>query len=231
MEIYQKSYKNEEDSKGLFYICDPQVIKKREMVIRLWKENLCEEGYQVITPTLVPKGVLQKSGHLSEFGDQIFSIQGRNLCLRPETATSIFANLKELRFLLKGTPLKIYNIGRAFRNEKSTRTSNIRKHEFEQLEIEILSSKELSFYELYEQKIKNFFSLLGIPINVKELNYNQRPHYSSRTLDIETMDNIELGCINYREKNDLYTFSEKEKENLRVYEISLGLDRILQQLK
>ena len=107
--MYKKAYQNLEGSRGLYYLIDPTLINLRATIIDHWKTILCSDTYQFIGPTLVPKQVLEKSGHLKEFGDEIFSVDG-SLCLRPETAQSLFINLKSIRRELKVEPIEMKNL-------------------------------------------------------------------------------------------------------------------------
>ena len=174
---------------------------------------------------------MELSNHLENFKDQIFSTN--NFCLRPETAQSIFANLKELKHEIKGMPLKIYQIGKAYRNQKTTRDGKFRMCEFEQMELEILDHKSKIFnLEHYKNVLNQFFKDLNLQVKFIELSEDERPHYALKTIDLyvkseDLKKEIEVGCINYRGNYDLYDFSEKQKQNYVIYEISLGLDRIV----
>ena len=193
------------------------------MLIAICKKYLCSDAYQIIAPNLVPIEVLEKSGHISEFKDQIF-IVSKNLALRPETAQSLFCNLRIIRKNLKGWPLKIHQIGRAYRNQKSTRDGALRKNEFEQLELEILGPSDYDFKNIYQKRLDDFFKSLNL--NPEYIEVKEKPHYALHTYDL-LIDSVQIGTLNYRGTHDLKQFSEKEKSNLGVYQISLGLDRII----
>jgi glycyl-tRNA synthetase (class II) len=226
----KKAFASYENSRGLYYYLDKE-IRLRSHVIDTYKRLIAYDAHEVSFPTLVPRRVLEQSHHLESFQDEIFSTS--NFCLRPQTAQSIFANLKELRHELKGDPLKIYQIGKAYRNQKTTRDGKFRMCEFEQMELEMLYNKNKSFdLELYKTAIVNFFKELKLSVRFQEIPVSQRPHYSLTTIDLyvrsESLDReIEVGCINYRGNYDLYNFSDKQKANYVIYEISLGLDRIV----
>ena len=74
--------------------------------------------------------------------------------------------------------------------------------------------------------IKTFFLKLNMDVSYHEI-MDQRPHYSQKTIDIY-YKGIEIGCINDRGQHDLYSFTQKEKEGLKLVELSLGLDRIIE---
>lgn len=225
---YHKSYKNYENSKGLFFIVDKKVLDLRKRIIELWESIIAYDSNEVLTPTLVPLKVLEESKHLNTHGDQIFKVNS-NLCLRPETAQSIFSNIKTIRRHISGSPLKIHQCGRAYRNEKSTRGGAYRRNQFEQLELEVYCEKPYDFFQIYTPKVIEFFSKLGITTCLFEVPANKRPHYSKMTIDIYDVEKkIQLGCLNDRGNHDLYVLNEDERANKNVYEISLGLDRIVQ---
>ena len=142
---YTKSFDKYRDVKGLYFLIDPATVKKRNEIINTWIDCFGKDAYQVVTSNLVPIKVLEYSGHLNEFKDQIFKIEGLDLALRPETGQSTFPNLKTIRHQVKGTPLKIWCLGNAFRNEKSTRDGKLRRNEFEQLELHVLCSENYDF--------------------------------------------------------------------------------------
>lgn len=229
---FLQSYNEFSKNKGLYLCSNPQTLKLRRKITNLWIETIGYDAYEIQTPVLVPEDALKKSGHVSQFKDQLLKIEGEPLYLRPETATSIFANLKLLRRQLKGNPLKIYTIGKSFRKEATTRTSNLRKTEFEQMELEVLCTQKINFFEQYKPKLDLFFSKLDLPIRYVQIEKGSRPHYSERTIDIlcPEMKDLELGCVNYRGSHDLYAFSVKQAEGKQVYQISMGLDRIIQSI-
>ena len=222
--MYSKAFKDHPESKGLYYLIDPKETALRNYVISLWRDTIGSDALEYIGPTLVPTEVLQKSGHLREFKQEIFKLEGGGLCLRPETAQSLFANLKAIRRQVRGKTLKIHQIGRAYRNQKSSRDSSLRKCEFEQLELHVIASKSYDFLGVYQEKIDAFFNGLGLSPSLVLV--EDRPHYSERTIDFY-IGETEVGCVNYRGDHDLSVFSEKEREDLNVYQISFGLDRLI----
>lgn len=222
--MYNKAYDSYKDSKGLYYLVSPEWTLARTKVIECWINTIGLNAVEYIGPTLVPTEVLSRSGHLNQFKEEIFRIEGEDLCLRPETAQSLFVNLKSIRRTLKGNPLRLYQIGRSFRNERSTRDGSLRKCEFEQLELHVIAKPDWDFVTEYTPVLNEFFSKLGL--NPSWIEVQDRPHYSSKTIDFY-VQGVEVGCINYRGQHDLWALSQKERANLCVYEISLGLDRLV----
>jgi len=95
--------------------------------------------------------------------------------LRPETAQGIFVNFKNV---IDSTscklPFGIAQIGKAFRNEVTTKNFIFRMREFEQMEIEYFTKPENAekFYDCWIQDRLNWYLELGI----KKENLRIRPH-------------------------------------------------------
>lgn len=217
------AYPNHDHCKGLYFLTGDALVL-REKIISRWRKLLLQplNGNQVKTPVLIPRARLAASGHLEEFGTQILSVDS-NLNLRPETAQSIFANYPTYRKLFRGNPLVIGQVGLAFRNEKSTRTTRLRCKEFEQLQLEafIINNDEEAAKLILKFRglVRALMLDLGIDYTEIEIPENERPHYSRRTLDLYFKD-WEIGCINDRGCHDV-------GNNTRVIEVSLGLTRLI----
>lgn len=232
-EGYYKAYQDYAGTKKLYYY-DSEYVFKKSNVINRWREHVSNDSLEYEFPLFVPKKFLDNSGHLKEFGSQIFELEKSELCLRPETASSIFPHIKQIMIEKKekNKELKISQVGKAFRNQKTTRDRFFRVKEFDQLEIEILSKKQdsESFFKQYQLKLDLFFKTLGISYYTKEVSETERPHYSKKTVDYycltpDTNQPLELGCLSDRGNHDI-----KEVKDLRgykIYECSLGLTRIL----
>lgn len=231
MNAYFKSFGDFENSKGLYFLFKPDAINLRKTVIKTWEQEIASDAYQILTPLIVPSDVLTKSGHHEAFGDELFHLSGHSGCLRPETAQSVFPNLKCLRKNLRGSPLKLHQVGRSFRSEKTTRTGRFRRLEFEQMELHVLHQGP-TLFDQYLEKVARFFERLKVPIFLEEVTKEDLPHYAKRTVDVMYRLNesewVQLGSINDRGSHDLYQFSESERRKLSVFEISLGLDRIVE---
>ena len=229
-----KAYGTTPLTSGL-YTWSPGTTALKRKIGDLWRKALLKplNGYQIDSPILLPKAQLARSGHLDNFGSEIYqilqvdpSLKGSQLCLRPETTQSIFADYKTLRFSLKGSPLVLGQIGKAFRREKSTRTGSLRCSEFEQAEIEIFytkeghkKTKEKRIYKLLDR----FFTAIGIePLKVEKVEVVDLPHYSKKTVDLY-YKGWQIGCINDRGEHDL---TPQGVRGVGILELSLGLTRI-----
>jgi glycyl-tRNA synthetase (class II) len=237
--MYQKIYKNQEGARGLVVYTKEEIITKRK-IIELWESIFIDKDVEYIDgPVLTPVKVLEDSGHLDIFNkdnNEIYRVN-ETLCLRPETCTTIFSYYKEKY----GTRLKntaIAQVGKSFRNEKSTRAIKYRLNEFTQLELEYFHAEEKAQHKLVLDNVEylvstiflllkvqsdEFFEKLGIKIKYKFLPQTERAFYSKMTLDVYTLiegKEIELGCINDRNNHDI-------SKMVYVTELSMGLDRII----
>ena len=112
--------------------------------------------------------------------------------LRPETAQGIFTNFKNvLDTMHKKIPFGIAQIGKAFRNEITTKTFIFRTREFEQMEIEyFVKPQDAQEYYNYwiEERKRWYIEELGISsqnLRVREHSKEELAHYAQACSDIE----------------------------------------------
>ena len=220
----------------------------KESIKNIWKrkfafdeENMFLEDTSIISS---PK-VLETSGHVSTFGNEILKTQigtGEETVtshLRPETAQGIFADFKNIvDSHHPKLPFGVAQIGKAFRNEISPRDFIFRSREFEQMEVEyfVRESDWKDSFEKWRSKMHEFAEALGITsIHELEVPETDRAHYSKRTIDIEfdyPFGRKELWGLAYRTDFDLKNhglqyFDEESGERFtpHVIEPSFGVDR------
>ena len=217
-------------------------------VKKLWWRHfvsLREEVYGIRTSIIGSPKVLEASGHVSNFGNEIFKTQvgtGEEAVtshLRPETAQGIFVNFKNfIDSHHPKLPFGIAQVGKAFRNEISPRDFLFRAREFEQMEVEyFVREKEWEkYFESWRETIKNFAKEAGInSIHEFEVPAEGRAHYSKRTIDFQfdyPFGRGELWGLAYRTDFDLKNhgldyFDDESGERFvpHVIEPSLGVDR------
>lgn len=191
--------------------------------------------------------VLESSGHVSNFGNEIFKTQigtGEDAVtsyLRPETAQGIFVNFKNVvDSHHPKLPFGIAQIGKAFRNEISPRDFIFRKRELEQMELEFFVNPKdwESAFDKWSQKMKDYAKAVGInQIYEFDVPEGDRAHYSKRTVDFQfdyPFDKGELWGLAYRTDFDLKNhkldyLDEESGERIipHVIEPSLGVDRTI----
>jgi glycyl-tRNA synthetase len=113
-----------------------------------------------------------------------------NAYLRPETATTIYTNFKNI---LDATPHKlpfgICQIGKAFRNEISPRNFVFRMREFEQAELQFFirpDEDEKYFAQWKKTRMDWWVNSLGIPSEkLRFMPHEKLAHYAKAAEDIE----------------------------------------------
>ncbi|MCD6539775.1 MAG: glycine--tRNA ligase [Candidatus Omnitrophica bacterium] len=152
--------------------------------------------------------------------------------LRPETAQGIFTNFKNvLDTMHKKIPFGIAQIGKAFRNEITTKTFIFRTREFEQMEIEYFVEPEKAedYYHYWVEERKRWYiEELGISpknLRVREHSLQELAHYAQACSDVEfnfpfsDKENWrELEGIANRGDFDLSSHAKLSKEDLSYFD-------------
>lgn len=117
---------------------------------------------------------------------------GSKVYLRPETAQGIFVNFKNVLDTNRLTvPFGIAQVGKAFRNEITTKSFIFRTCEFEQMEMQffVKPGEEDKWFEYWRQERYDYYvNLLGVnPKNLKFTPHgpNELAHYAKDAVDIE----------------------------------------------
>ena len=167
--------------------------------------------------------------------------------LRAETCQGIFMNYENvLNSMRLKIPFGIAQIGKAFRNEITTKNFVFRIREFEQMEMEwFCHPKEAEkYFDYWKKERLNWYLNLGIKkdnLRLREVPKEERPHYAKETVDIEYKFPFgwgELEAINNRGDFDLSNHSKNSGKDLRyvdeqtkeryfpyIIETSGGIDR------
>lgn len=169
--------------------------------------------------------------------------------LRPETCQGIYINFKNVltsnRLKL---PFGIAQIGKAFRNEITTKNFIFRTREFEQMEMQWFCDPEEAdkWFDYWKKERLNWYLNLGIDkknLRMKEIPEGERAHYAKRQIDLEYKFPFgwqEIEGIHNRGDWDLsrhskfsnqdlkYQDSKTEKEYIPyIIETSVGVERSL----
>lgn len=116
---------------------------------------------------------------------------GSAVFLRPETAQGIYVNFKNVMQTSRlKLPFGIAQVGKAFRNEITTKNFIFRTCEFEQMEMQffIHPSEDTKWFEYWKEKRWEYYSNIGIREN--KLRWHQHgpdelAHYAKDAFDIE----------------------------------------------
>ncbi len=205
---------------------------------RFWDKFVAdrEEIYPISSSIISNPMVLEASGHVGTFSNELFSVNigtGEEAIvshLRPETAQGMFVNFKNiLDSFHPKLPFGIAQIGKSFRNEISPRDFIFRQREFEQMEIEYFvdprDEKKINeiFEELYTSQI-NFLEEIGLSkdkIHKIEVSEQDRAHYSKRSVDTEfdfPFGQKELLGIAYRTDYDLKAHADKSGVDISYFD-------------
>jgi glycyl-tRNA synthetase len=167
--------------------------------------------------------------------------------LRPETAQGIFANFKNVVQTSRvKIPFGIAQVGKAFRNEVTTKNFIFRTLEFEQMEMQffVRPGEDEKWFEYWKQTRIDYYDKLGIrkdKLRFHQHGSDELAHYAKDAFDIEfyfPMGWQELEGIHSRTDFDLsrhQEFSGKDMQYLDpsdnsryipyVIETSAGLTR------
>ncbi|WNE41778.1 MAG: Glycine--tRNA ligase [Mycoplasmataceae bacterium] len=168
--------------------------------------------------------------------------------LRPETCQGIFINFLLIKNSInKKLPFGIGQIGKSFRNEITLNHGIFRTREFEQAELEffVIDEKE-KWWKYWVEKSWSFFRKIVFLndnlISQKEINKEELPHYSNKTLDFHFKYNFgwgEVCSMSDRGDYDLRNHSEKSSNFLgiknengekifpHIIEVSFGIERLM----
>ncbi len=220
----------------------------KENIKCLWKQRFVfdrEDMFITDTSIISAPKVLEASGHISNFGNEIFKTQvgtGEETAvshLRPETAQGIFVDFKNVvDSHHPALPFGVAQVGKAFRNEISPRDFIFRQREFEQMELEyfIREADWEKYFEEWRKTMNKFAKEIGIArIHELDVPEGDRAHYSKRTIDFQfnyPFGQAELWGLAYRTDFDLknhgldYLDETTGKRIVpHVIEPSLGVDR------
>jgi glycyl-tRNA synthetase len=143
--------------------------------------------------------------------------------LRPETAQGIFVNFKNVVQTSRvKIPFGIAQVGKAFRNEISTKNFIFRTLEFEQMEMQffVKPGTDQEWFEYWKNERINYYEKLGI--RKDQLRFHQHgpdelAHYAKDAFDIEfnfPMGWQELEGIHSRTDFDLSRHAEYSRKDL-----------------
>jgi glycyl-tRNA synthetase len=219
----------------------------KENLKHLWRQGFIfdrEDMFATDTSIISNPKVLEASGHVATFGNEIFKTEvgtGEEAVishLRPETAQGIFIDFKNVVDTHHPKlPFGVGQIGKAFRNEISPRDFIFRQREFEQMEVEyfVKEAEWEKYFEMWRDIMSKFAKEIGIKAHEFEVPDDDRAHYSKKTIDFQfdyPFGRGELWGLAYRTDFDLKNhgldyFDEENGERIvpHVIEPSLGVDR------
>jgi len=179
-------------AKSRFSVLRGDGARLERALINFFLDNNREKGFEeVCVPFINNANMLQGTGQLPKFGDDLFKIEGEELYLIP-TAEVPLTNLyndeilsaKELPILLTGyTPCFRKEAGSAGKDTRGM----IRQHQFDKVEMVAISNPQNSeeIFEMMVQNASDILTKLGLPHRLVELCGGDLGFSASRTIDLE----------------------------------------------
>ncbi len=155
--------------------------------------------------------------------------------LRPETCQGIYVNFKNIltsnRLKL---PFGIAQIGKAFRNEITTKNFIFRTREFEQMEMQWFCEPETAnrWFDFWKEERLSWYLKLGIKkenLRMLEIPEDKRAHYAKRQIDLEYNFPFgwqEIEGIHNRGDWDLSRHMEFSKQDLKYKDVKTNKEYI-----
>jgi len=179
-------------AKSRFAVLRGDAARMERALINFFLDVNREKGFEeVCVPFINNSKMLQGTGQLPKFEDDLFKIDGEDLYLIP-TAEVPLTNLyndeilstKELPILLTGyTPCFRKEAGSAGRDTRGM----IRQHQFDKVEMVAIvePSKSEEIFEMMVENASNILTQLGLPHRVVELCGGDLGFSASTTIDLE----------------------------------------------
>ena len=179
-------------AKSRFSVLRGEGARLERALINFFLDVNREKGFEeVCVPFINNATMLQGTGQLPKFGDDLFKIEGEELYLIP-TAEVPLTNLyndeilsaKELPILLTGyTPCFRKEAGSAGRDTRGM----IRQHQFDKVEMVAISHPDKSeeIFEMMVQNASDILTKLGLPHRMVELCGGDLGFSASTTIDLE----------------------------------------------
>lgn len=152
-----------------------------------------DKGYhEILPPVIVNEEILIGTGQLPKFREDMYEIMGEPKQFLISTAEVPLTNLNRNRTIkAEELPIKLTAYTPCFRRESGTYGKDtrglIRNHQFDKVELVMLSKPEESFnlLEIMVSDAQDVLSRLGIPYRVVELCSGDIGFSASKTYDIE----------------------------------------------
>jgi seryl-tRNA synthetase len=179
-------------AKSRFSILRGDAARLERALINFFLDTNREKGFEELcVPFINNASMLQGTGQLPKFGDDLFKIEGENLYLIP-TAEVPLTNIyndeiiasKDLPILMTGyTPCFRKEAGSAGRDTRGM----IRQHQFDKVEMVAISHPESSdeIFDMMVQNASDILSALELPHRVVKLCSGDVGFSASKTIDLE----------------------------------------------
>ncbi len=179
-------------AKSRFSVLRGDAARLERALINFFLDTNREKGFEELcVPFMNNAQMLQGTGQLPKFEDDLFKIEGEDLYLIP-TAEVPLTNMyndeilseKELPVLMTGyTPCFRKEAGSAGRDTRGM----IRQHQFDKVEMVAIAHPDRSdeIFEMMVQNASDILTALGLPHRVVELCGGDLGFSAARTIDLE----------------------------------------------
>jgi seryl-tRNA synthetase len=179
-------------AKSRFSVLRGEAARLERALINFFLDTNKEKGFEELcVPFMNNAAMLQGTGQLPKFGDDLFKIEDEELYLIP-TAEVPLTNMyhdeilveKELPVLMTGyTPCFRKEAGSAGRDTRGM----IRQHQFDKVEMVAIAHPDKSdeVFEMMVQNASDMLTALGLPHRVVELCGGDLGFSAAKTIDLE----------------------------------------------
>ena len=162
-------------------------------IISFMLDMHAKKGYtEILPPVIVNEDILIGTGQLPKFREDMYELTGEPKQFLISTAEIPLTNLNRIRVIAEAElPIKLTAYSPCFRKESGTYGKDtrglIRNHQFDKVELVMLSKPEHSYQmlEIMVSDAQEILKELGIPYHVVELCSGDIGFSSAKTYDIE----------------------------------------------
>ena len=173
-------------------------------------------GYrEVAPPHLLRADMLEASGHLPHFADELYWVERSTLALSPTAEVQLVALHAGETLTERDLPLRLMAHGPAFRREAGSAGAAtrglIRQHQFDKVELVQVTTPEASdaaFEEIVTQA-ERVLQALELPYRVVALCGGDLPFSAARTYDVEVWMPARTGYVEVSSVSDCGAFQAR----------------------
>ena len=207
-------------AKSRFSVLSGDAARLQRALINFFLDSNRERGFEELcVPFLNNSAMLQGTGQLPKFEDDLFKIEDENLYLIP-TAEVPLTNMYNDEILPEDAlPILMTGYTPCFRREAGSAGRDtrgiIRQHQFDKVEMVALSHPDKSdeIFEMMVQNASDLLTTLGLPHRVVELCGGDLGFSAAKTIDLEVWL---PGQNQYREISSISTTRDFQARRAKI---------------
>jgi len=207
-------------AKSRFSVLSGDAARLQRALINFFLDSNQERGFEELcVPFLNNSAMLQGTGQLPKFEDDLFKIEDENLYLIP-TAEVPLTNMYNDEILpADALPILMTGYTPCFRREAGSAGRDtrgiIRQHQFDKVEMVALSHPDKSdeIFEMMVQNASDLLTALGLPHRVVELCGGDLGFSAAKTIDLEVWL---PGQNQYREISSISTTRDFQARRAKI---------------